>query len=122
MKERKNVTWRVGEQSEKEKINKWLDKQDNIQVSLSNIVMHMINQFGYVNITDYQVQKQLYGKITEIRQPIEDTENEERDTTETFHVEKDDKKNDSKKEKDMYEGVRSEEHTSELQSRFDIVC
>lgn len=105
MKERKNVTWRVGEQSEKEKINKWLDKQDNIQVSLSNIVMHMINQFGYVNITDYQVQKQLYGKITEIRQPIEDTENEERDTTETFHVEKDDKKNDSKKEKDMYDGV-----------------
>lgn len=105
MKERKNVTWRVGEQSEKEKINKWLDKQDNIQVSLSNIVMHMINQFGYVNITDYQVQKQLYGKITEIKQPIEDTENEERDITETFHVEKDDKKNDSKKEKDMYDGV-----------------
>lgn len=103
MKERKNVTWRVGEQSEKEKINKWLDKQDNIQVSLSNIVMHMINQFGYVNITDYQVQKQLYGKITEIRQPIEDTENEE--NTETFHVEKDDKKSDSKKEKDMYDGV-----------------
>lgn len=105
MKERKNVTWRVGEQSEKEKINKWLDKQDNIQVSLSNIVMHMINQFGYVNITDYQVQKQLYGKITEIKQPIEDTEYEERDATETFHVEKDDKKNDSKKEKDMYDGV-----------------
>lgn len=105
MKERKNVTWRVGEQSEKEKINKWLDKQDNIQVSLANIVMHMINQFGYVNITDYQVQKQLYGKITEIKQPIEDTENEERDATETFHVEKDDKKNDSKKEKDMYDGV-----------------
>src|SRR5699024_10126816 len=105
MKERKNVTWRVGEQSEKEKINKWSDKQDNIQVSLSNIVMHMINQFGYVNITDYQVQKKLYGKITEIIQKIENTENEERNTTETCHVEKDDKKNDSKKEKDMYDGV-----------------
>src|SRR5699024_4298306 len=105
MKERKNVTWRVGEQSEKEKINKWLDKKDNIQVSLANIVMHMINQFGYVKITDSQVQKQLYGKITDINQPIEDSEKDERDNTETFHVEKDDKKNDSKKEKDMYDGV-----------------
>ncbi len=77
MKERQNVTWRVAEQSESKNINKWLDNQQNIQVSLANIVLHMIDKFGYVNITDYQVQKQLFGKITEVKQPIENIEDEE---------------------------------------------
>lgn len=110
MKERKNVTWRVAEQSESDKINKWLDKQQNIQVSLSNIVLHMINQFGYVNITDYQVQKQLYGKITEVRQPIENTQDEEQgsatdEKTSADSVKKDDEKDNSKEENNIYDGV-----------------
>lgn len=65
-KERKNVTWRVAEHPEHKKLNQWLDSQRNIQDSISNIVLHMIDRYGYVNITDYQIQKLLYGKITDV--------------------------------------------------------
>lgn len=110
MKERKNVTWRVAEQSESDKINKWLDKQQNIQISLSNIVLHMINQFGYVNITDYQVQKQLYGKITEIKQSIENTEDDEKDNSSNeknnaASTKKVNEKDQSKDKNNIYDGV-----------------
>ncbi|MYL43980.1 hypothetical protein [Virgibacillus salexigens] len=60
MPNRKNVQWRVGEHSESDKINKWLDQQKNIQDSLTNIVLHMIERFGMQNITDYDIQKILY--------------------------------------------------------------
>lgn len=71
-KERRNVTWRVAEHSENKKLNQWLDSQKNIQDSIANIVLHMIDRFGNVNITDYEVQKQLYGKIVDVSQPMEE--------------------------------------------------
>lgn len=102
MKERKNVTWRVAENSESKKINKWLDEQKNIQVSLANIVLHMIDRYGYINITDYQVQKQLYGKITDIPEPIESEEEHNKDSS----TEKENSQSTNKvDEKDIYDDV-----------------
>lgn len=105
MAKRKNVTWRVGEHPEHAKINRWLDKQKNIQDSMANVVLHMIDQYGYVNITDYQVQKQLYGKITEIKQPIEEEqqiEKQEKSPEKSKDI-KEDKEETS--EDDVFRGV-----------------
>lgn len=67
---RKNVTWRISEHPENEKLNNWLDQQKNIQDSITNIVLHMIDRFGDRNITDYDIQKMLYQEsLTD--QPIE---------------------------------------------------
>lgn len=60
MSTRKNVSWRVIDSPQRETINKWLDAQKNIQDSLTNIVLHMIERFGIRNITDYDIQKMLY--------------------------------------------------------------
>lgn len=60
MTKRKNVSWRLSDQVESEQINEWLGQQKNIQKSITNVVMHMIDRFGVRNITDYDIQKILY--------------------------------------------------------------
>ena len=61
---RKNVSLRVSEHPQSYLINQWLDEQKNIQESLTNIIMHMIERFGTRNITDYDIQKLLYQDST----------------------------------------------------------
>ncbi|MEB6550204.1 hypothetical protein MXL46_14000 [Heyndrickxia sporothermodurans] len=58
--ERKIVSWRVSQHPSSDKLNRWCDSQSNINESISNIVLHMIEHFGYKNITDYDIQKALY--------------------------------------------------------------
>jgi len=60
---RKNVTWRVGELSETESVNKWIDAQSNIQNTLTSLALHMIDRFGYRNITDHDIQKIMYQEL-----------------------------------------------------------
>lgn len=60
MSDRQNVTWRVSKDPQKDKLNKWCDAQHNIQDSISNLVLHMIEKFGYRDIKDYDIQKDLY--------------------------------------------------------------
>lgn len=60
---RQNVTWRVGELSEQESINKWIDEQKNIQSTLTTLALHMIDRFGYRNITDHDIQKVMYHEL-----------------------------------------------------------
>lgn len=112
--ERKNVTWRVSQHPEHKKINKWLDSQRSIQDSISNIVLHMIDRYGYVNITDYEIQKQLYGKFTDIDYRMEKElagESEDNGSTEKSEplpdpAPKNDKQSKDKKEKDdLYSNV-----------------
>lgn len=62
-KQRKVVSWRVADHSESEILNQWLDKQNNIQESISNIILHIIDQYGCRNITDYEIQKALYQRV-----------------------------------------------------------
>ncbi|QIQ34470.1 hypothetical protein DER53_16895 (plasmid) [Parageobacillus toebii NBRC 107807] len=61
---RKIVTWRVADTPQSDLINEWLDKQQNIQVSLTNIVLHMINRFGIKDIMDYDIQRILYQEFS----------------------------------------------------------
>lgn len=117
MKERKNVTWRVAEHSESEKINKWLDQQRNIQESIANIVLHMIDQYGYVNITDYQVQKQLHGKTAGAKHPVE-TEKEADQQEVDQAVEQNSKMFGSEKESDA-EDVKQEKTKEDLFDGLD---
>lgn len=74
MSKRKNVSWRVSDDPLSDTINEWLDAQKNIQDSLTNIVLHMIERFGIRNITDYDIQKTLYQEASTlaIKQPIEE--------------------------------------------------
>lgn len=64
---RKNVSWRVSENDHPRavEINKWLNAQNNIQISLNNIVLHLIEKFGYKDVTDYEVQKALFLAFSE---------------------------------------------------------
>lgn len=64
MAKRKIVTWRVADTPQSDLINEWLDKQQNIQVSLTNIVLHMINRFGIKDIMDYDIQRILYREFS----------------------------------------------------------
>ena len=64
MTKRKIVTWRVADTPQSDLINEWLDKQQNIQVSLTNIVLHMINRFGIKDIMDYDIQRILYQEFS----------------------------------------------------------
>lgn len=66
MSNRGNVSWRVSKHPSSDKLNKWCDSQANIQESISNIVLHMIEKFGYRNITDYEVQKALFNSFESI--------------------------------------------------------
>lgn len=60
---RKGVTWRIGELTEAEAINKWINEQQSIQNSLTSVVLHFIDRFGYRNITDHDIQKLLYQEL-----------------------------------------------------------
>lgn len=72
--DRKLVSWRL-EKLEKEQqvaINAWLNAQQNIQLSLTNVVQHMIDRFGVTDIMNYDVQKALYTNpdATVIERPV----------------------------------------------------
>lgn len=82
---RANVSWKIKDIKDEEarsKINKWCDQQEKIQVSLTSLVLHMIDRFGYKNITDHDIQKLLHQefpltnitKEESISEPIEKIE------------------------------------------------
>jgi len=78
MPNRKNVTWRIADNPQNDLINQWLDQQKNIQESITNIVLHMIDRFGIQNITDYDIQKILYQELlteTKIQQQTNEQKN-----------------------------------------------
>lgn len=62
MESRKLVSWRLEklDKNQQDTINAWLDAQQNIQLSLTNVVQHMIDRFGITDIMNYDVQKALY--------------------------------------------------------------
>jgi len=62
MENRKLVSWRLEKLDKKQQdtINAWLNAQQNIQLSLTNVVQHMIDRHGITDIMNYDVQKSLY--------------------------------------------------------------
>lgn len=67
-KERMQVPWRLDKLTDekRKKINDWLDVQSNMQESITNLVIHAIERFGNVEITDYNVQKALYSDTIQV--------------------------------------------------------
>ncbi|MEC0709741.1 hypothetical protein P8881_19645 [Bacillus haynesii] len=62
MKTRANVSWRIAKMKEQDqdKLNRWCNAQSNIEQSLTNLVLHMIDMLGYKDIRDYETQQQIY--------------------------------------------------------------
>ncbi|NOU82636.1 hypothetical protein GC101_27615 [Paenibacillus sp. LMG 31459] len=54
------VSWRINKLSDFESLNKWVNAQGNIQISLTTLVRHIIDQFGYRDITDIDIQKAMF--------------------------------------------------------------
>ena len=87
-KSRKNVSWRVSQHPSSDKLNKWCDQQANIQESISNVILHMIEIYGYRNITDYDIQRSLFNGLNtsnlqsiKVTAPESEIMNEEEDLT-----------------------------------------
>ncbi|MEC0400840.1 hypothetical protein ACO0DA_10455 [Bacillus subtilis] len=59
-KTRTNVSWRISKMNEQDKLNKWCNAQSNIEQSLTNLVLHMIDMIGYKDIRDFETQQELY--------------------------------------------------------------
>ncbi|WP_430510702.1 hypothetical protein [Gottfriedia solisilvae] len=73
--ERKVVTWRIQDHPKYKLLNNWCNSQDNIQDSITNIVLHLIERFGNKDITDFDIQRILHseslGIETVTNQPIQ---------------------------------------------------
>jgi hypothetical protein len=61
-KNREQVSWRLKE-PHYQTFNDWCNAQDNVQESLTNIVLHLIERFGNRNIRDFDIQKALYQDL-----------------------------------------------------------
>lgn len=66
---RKAINVRVANHKQGKIINEWLNNQDSIQDSITNVILHIIDQFGMRNITDFEVQKAMHQRVT-LTQPI----------------------------------------------------
>ena len=63
-KERTQITWKLDRLSKKQqdKVNNWADQQQNMQTSITNIMLHMIDRYGEVDFMDFDVQKVLFAE------------------------------------------------------------
>lgn len=61
-KERSSLLWRIGDldDTDKKRINDWIDHQKNIKLSLSEIVMYIIDRFGNQDVMSHTIKKQLH--------------------------------------------------------------
>lgn len=60
LKTRAVVSWRISKMKDQDKLNKWCNAQSNIEQSLTNLVLHMIDMIGYKDIRDFETQQELY--------------------------------------------------------------
>lgn len=66
---RELVSWRIGKLPDTEQLNDWVNAQSNVQNSITSLVRHMIEQFGYRDITQHDIQRVLFQKpvVDELR-------------------------------------------------------
>ncbi|MCO7126138.1 hypothetical protein NIE88_10165 [Sporolactobacillus shoreicorticis] len=63
-KERSTYFWRYdGDPDARQRINDWMDQQNNVRDSLQMLVLYFADRFGNKNVMDYEVQKQLYADV-----------------------------------------------------------
>ncbi|QNR70536.1 hypothetical protein IAQ67_29400 (plasmid) [Paenibacillus peoriae] len=59
---RELVSWRIGKLPDTDQLNEWVNAQSNVQNSITSLVRHMIEQFGYRDVTQHDIQKSLFQK------------------------------------------------------------
>ncbi|WP_063568290.1 hypothetical protein [Paenibacillus sp. O199] len=59
---RELVSWRIGKLPDTDQLNDWVNAQSNVQNSITSLVRHMIEQFGYRDVTAHDIQKALFQK------------------------------------------------------------
>ncbi|MDR6726120.1 hypothetical protein J2W91_004626 [Paenibacillus amylolyticus] len=59
---RELVSWRINKLPDSEQLNDWVNAQSNVQNSITSLVRHMIEQFGYRDITQHDIQRILFQK------------------------------------------------------------
>ncbi|MFT9428018.1 MAG: hypothetical protein ABF586_12740 [Sporolactobacillus sp.] len=65
-KERSTYFWRYdGDPDARQRINDWMDQQNNVRDSLQMLVLYFADRFGDKNVMDYEVQKKLYADVIE---------------------------------------------------------
>lgn len=111
---RKLISWRIDslDLREQEIINEWLDNQQNIQKSITNVVQHMIDRFGTTDIMNFENQRALYtedmpftfNKVTSNDNPIVEDKQTKEETSAEKEVDVQNKEEDSI---DLYEGLNS---------------
>ena len=96
-KERSLVSWRLGNLPKKERdlINKWLDSQQNINNSITNAILHVIDRAGVGDITSFETQKLLFQNSTP-----------EASETSVSH---------SAQSDDIMQGVQNKEHEKQIE-------
>lgn len=83
-KQRTQITWKLDRLSEKQKVkvNRWGDNQQNMQASITSVMLHMIDRFGDgVDFLDFDVQKELYTEVVRNSAITEQQIDNENDTT-----------------------------------------
>ena len=63
---RKMISFKLENFTDKQRqiIDTWADNQANIQQSLANLVMHVVEYVGNVDVMDYDVQRKLHTMFT----------------------------------------------------------
>ncbi len=61
-KERASFLWRFKDlpDDDKDRINQWIDHQQNVKLSINEVIMYIIDRFGYADIMSHAIKKQLH--------------------------------------------------------------
>lgn len=80
---RKMISFKVENLPPKQQeiINKWADGQTNIQQSLANIVMHVVEFTGNADVMDFEVQRKLHTILSDKATVIDTIKKEDKALT-----------------------------------------
>ena len=62
-KERKMISYKLENLPDKEReiVNEWASVQNNIQQSITNVILHIVSNVGNVDVMDFDVQRELHS-------------------------------------------------------------
>ncbi|MGM1023744.1 MAG: hypothetical protein ACQEXV_25195 [Bacillota bacterium] len=77
-KERELVSWRINKYSDSKQLNNWVNAQSNVQLSITSLVRHIIQQFGSRDVMDQEIQTYLFQKpiVEDIRSLLSEFKSE----------------------------------------------
>ncbi|MEK5105006.1 hypothetical protein MKX83_23995 [Cytobacillus sp. FSL M8-0252] len=60
IKETLYINFKNNKDEKKEKISEWINNQDNYTKSILSLIEHVIDRFGYVDVTDHKIAGKLH--------------------------------------------------------------